>query len=54
MLDHAAFTKVAAANRNLEQGMADNRFAPAGLRTFLRPASAIGPIRRKMTTAIAT
>ncbi|MFF3244787.1 hypothetical protein ACFYWY_13850 [Streptomyces sp. NPDC002870] len=54
MLDHAAFTTVAAANRNLEQGVADNRFALAGFRTLLRLASTIGPIRRKMTTAIAT
>lgn len=51
MLDQA-FTKVAAANRNLEQGVADNRFALAGFRTFLRLAGSIGPIRRKMTTAI--
>ncbi|WP_405805030.1 FAD-dependent monooxygenase [Streptomyces sp. NBC_00210] len=52
MLDHA-FTKVAAANRNLEQGVADNRFALAGFRTFLRLAGNVGPIRRKMTAAIA-
>lgn len=52
MLDHA-FTKVAAANRNLEQGVADNRLALAGFKAFLRLAGRVGPIRRKMTAAMA-
>jgi 2-polyprenyl-6-methoxyphenol hydroxylase-like FAD-dependent oxidoreductase len=52
MLDHA-FAKVAAADRNLANAVSGSRLALAGFRTMLRLTRRVGPIRRRMTAAIA-